>query len=57
MARLLDNISNDPAASNWVKAALQGALERDPVDAVNDAQILLEALQEHLVELIRLHDL
>lgn len=57
MARLLDDISNDPAASNWLKAALQGALERDPVDAVNDAQILLEALQEHLAELMHAHNL
>lgn len=57
MAQLLDDISNDPATSDWLKAALQSALERDPVDAVNDAQILHEALQENLAALMRTHDL
>ncbi len=29
-----------PAASSWIKNALESALERDPVDAVNDAEFL-----------------
>lgn len=36
----------DPACSNWLKDALSNARQRDPVDALNDA--------EHLVYLLRL---
>lgn len=36
----------DPACSNWLKDALSKARQRDPVDALNDA--------EHLVYLLRL---
>lgn len=39
-------ILNDPAASFWLKNALRSALERDPVDAANDAAVLAIALQE-----------
>ena len=38
----------DPAASTWIKGALQSALERDPVDALNDALLLAAALEERL---------
>jgi hypothetical protein len=38
----------DPAASQWIKGALQSALERDPVDALNDALLLAAALEERL---------
>jgi hypothetical protein len=38
----------DPSASVWLKEALQNALERDPVDALNDALALAEALEERL---------
>jgi hypothetical protein len=30
----------DPLASEWLKQALRSALERDPVDAANDADLL-----------------
>lgn len=36
----------DPAASSWLKRALEGALCRDPVDAVNDAEVLAALLVE-----------
>lgn len=39
-------ILNDPASSTWIKNALLSALERDPVDAANDAEVLAIALQE-----------
>jgi len=39
---------DDPATSFWLKNALKTALQRDPVDALNDAQILVERLQAHL---------
>ena len=34
----------DPAASFWLKNALRSALERDPVDAANDAEVLAQLL-------------
>lgn len=34
----------DPLASMWLKTALTGALDRDPVDAANDAEALSQAL-------------
>lgn len=37
-----------PAASGWIKRALESALERDPVDAVNDAEFLLSLLSARL---------
>lgn len=38
----------DQAASAWLRSALQSALERDPVDALNDALVLAAALDAHL---------
>jgi len=34
----------DPSASRWLKQALRDALERDPVDAANDAELLADIL-------------
>ena len=42
------DILADLAASAWLKSALQSALERDPVDALNDALVLAAALDTHL---------
>jgi len=39
-------ILNDPAASDWLKLALVSALERDPVDAAADAEVLAAVLRE-----------
>lgn len=33
-----------PSASFWLKEALQAALQRDPVDAANDAELLASVL-------------
>lgn len=38
----------DQASSLWLRSALQSALERDPVDALNDALVLASALDTHL---------
>ncbi len=46
-------VMTDPAASDWLKNALESAIERDPVDAVNDAQFLLITLTARLDDLIR----
>jgi hypothetical protein len=42
------DILSDQAASAWLRSALQSALERDPVDALNDALVLAAALDTHL---------
>ena len=39
---------DDPATSTWLKSTLQWALERDPVDALNDALELAGILEERL---------
>ena len=42
------DILADQAASSWLRSALQSALERDPVDALNDSLVLAAALDAHL---------
>lgn len=41
-------ILNDPTASNWLKDALSTAMQRDIVDAVNDAEALTRVLKTEL---------
>ena len=43
-----EEILDDPSASDWLKGALRSALERDPVDALNDALVLAATLEERL---------
>lgn len=40
----VDAILTSPSASLWLKDALQAALQRDPVDAANDAESLAAVL-------------
>ena len=42
----IELIINDPCSSFWLKAALETALKRDPVDAANDAELLYEILSK-----------
>ena len=42
----------DPAASFWLKDALSSALERDPVDAANDAEVLSQLLDQRCQEIL-----
>ncbi len=44
-----NNVLKDPAASYWLKAALRGAIERDPVDAANDAEFLAQLLRVRML--------
>jgi hypothetical protein len=37
---------SDPSASNWLKTSLETAMNRDPVDAANDAAHLAELLNQ-----------
>ena len=50
----VEEVMGDAAASDWLKTALRGALERDPVDALNDALALAAALEERLRTVLRL---
>ena len=43
-----EEILQDPSASDWLKGALRTAIERDPVDALNDALVLAGALEARL---------
>jgi hypothetical protein len=43
-----EEILDDRSASDWLKEALRSALERDPVDALNDALVLAATLEERL---------
>lgn len=36
----IQTVIMDPSTSNWLRTALRSALERDPVDSVNDAETL-----------------
>ena len=47
-------ILQDPAVSDWLKVALTEAIERDPVDALNDALLLAQALDNRLREALGL---
>ncbi|MDD5581481.1 MAG: hypothetical protein PHY16_19730 [Methylobacter sp.] len=49
---LCEAILNDFSASYWLKLALTSALERDPVDAVADAEALVRALREHCDDVV-----
>lgn len=42
---LIEEVISDPAASNWLKNALMAALQRDAVDAANDASLLAALLE------------
>ncbi len=51
------DILADQAASVWLRSALQSALERDPVDALNDALMLAAALDTRLRSELGLEDM
>lgn len=40
----IEQVLCDPAASHWLKSALQSALLRDPIDAANEAEVLAQLL-------------
>jgi hypothetical protein len=54
VAPTADEVFRDDATSQWLKSALQSALERDPVDALNDALFLASLLEDHLRSQLRL---
>lgn len=50
-AKIIDDVLNDPTISDWLKWALRSALNRDPLDVTNDAEILFLILSTRLGEL------
>jgi hypothetical protein len=52
----VEHVLSDPAASHWLKMALRDSLERDPVDALNDALALAGVLEERLRQALGLDD-
>ncbi|WP_194558425.1 hypothetical protein [Vibrio anguillarum] len=45
-------ISNDPATSFWLKEQLEVTQKRDPIDALNDAEILVSALKTRVERIL-----
>jgi hypothetical protein len=46
----------DQSASEWLKTALRAALERDPVDALNDSLALAGILEDRLRNVLDLDE-
>jgi DNA polymerase III epsilon subunit-like protein len=46
----------DTASSSWIRTALTSALERDPVDALNDALALAAVLDAQLRRKLELEE-
>lgn len=49
----IEEVLRDRSASAWLKAALRSALERDPVDAANDAEVLARLLDLRCRSMLR----
>jgi hypothetical protein len=48
--QVVEEVFRDPAASTWLREALRTALERNPVDALNDVLALADILETRLRE-------
>jgi hypothetical protein len=48
----IEAVLQDSAASFWLKAALQSALSRDPVDAANESELLARLLDRRCREIL-----
>jgi hypothetical protein len=51
----IDEVLADPAASYWLKTALQSSLCRDPVDAAHDSDVLARLLGRRCDEILSAH--
>ena len=45
-------ILTDPSISSWLKDAIKGAYQQDPVDALRDGHILLKVLGERYTKVV-----
>jgi len=41
----------DPSTTYWLRDALKSSLRRDPVDALRDAEMLVDLLRDRLADL------
>lgn len=48
----LECVMHNFATSYWLKSALSSALERDPIDAANDAEVLAQLLNAHCASVL-----
>jgi hypothetical protein len=48
----LKDILADPSISHWLKDAIRTAYERDPVEAMRDAQKLLKLLGDRYAQIV-----
>jgi len=46
----------DPSLSYWLKGALRTAVERDPLDVLNDAEALCQVLTERAQEILDIEE-
>ena len=53
---VVEEVMRDASASDWLKTALRTALERDPVDALNDALALAAVLEDRLRDVLGLDE-
>ena len=52
----IEEVMADQSASEWLKTALRDALERDPVDALNDTLALAGILEDRLRNILDLDE-
>ena len=52
----IEEVLADQSASEWLKTALRAALERDPVDALNDTLALAGILEDRLRNVLDLDE-
>jgi hypothetical protein len=52
----IEEVMADRSASDWLKTALRAALERDPVDALNDTLALAGILEDRLRNILDLDE-
>jgi hypothetical protein len=50
----VETVIEDPASSYWLKASVQTAIQRDPVEALNDALLLAALLDQRLRDAMQL---
>jgi hypothetical protein len=55
-AATIEDVMADQSASEWLKTALRSALERDPVDALNDTLALAGILEDRLRNVLDLDE-
>lgn len=48
----IDAVLRDPSASAWLRTSLSAALDRDPVDAANEAEVLAQLLDRRCQEVL-----